>query len=421
MADTPKAVPIPAGATFGEALPDAQATPVPTGATFGDALPDTKATPQSTIGPAPKASDIPTFGYPGQTPEERLTMPLIKGVLIPLHDVLEKATSMTPAGREEHPIMAKIGDLADNIQELLTGGQSAGKPMGTRSGLLNNPVTMAMAAAPGAAEAAPGVVDAAAQGARDAASLPSKLVNPFRAQRQAMTAADEAANAIAADSKVAAGAAPSEAGMRPALDTHIANIAARERAAYDSINAAAGTDMKSLYDKRELLQDALDDPTTANSDTLMERMKDVENQIQNGENNASKGGVDVQKALKQAKADTQQRYAVQEVKRQLFNNESVVKGNAAHGADEEINIDAAIKAVEKLDKPSRYAPEGTPSRLEQAMGKDGADEFVKALYDAQKAGKLAVKVKNLGTWAAKVLGTGLLGGAGYEAAKHLMP
>lgn len=376
--------------------------------------PKTAATPQSTIGPAPKASDIPTFGYPGQTPEERLTMPLIKGVLIPLHDVLEKATSMTPAGREEHPIMAKIGDLANNIQELLTGGQSAGKPMGTRSGLLNNPVTMAMSAAPELAEAAPGVVDAAA-------SLPSKLVNPFRAQRQAMTAMDEAANAIAADSKVAAGAAPSEAGMRSALDTHIANIAARERAAYDSINAAAGTDMKSLYDKRELLQDALDDPTTANSDTLMERMKDVENQIQNGENNASKGGVDMQKALQQAKADTQQRYAVQEVKRQLFNNESVVEGDTAHGADEEININAAIKAVKKLDKPSSYAPEGTPSRLEQAMGKDGADSFVKALYDAQKAGKRAVKVKNLGTWAAKVLGTGLLGGAGYEAAKHLMP
>ena len=155
MADTPKAVPVPAGATFGEALPDAQATPVPAGATFGDALPDTKATPQSTVSAAPKASDIPTFGYPGQTPEERLTMPLIKGVLIPLHDVLEKATSMTPAGREEHPIMAKIGDLADNIQELLTGGQSAGKPMGTRSGLINNPVTTAMAAAPGLAEAAP--------------------------------------------------------------------------------------------------------------------------------------------------------------------------------------------------------------------------------------------------------------------------
>ena len=308
--------------------------------------------------------------------------------------------------------MAKIGDLADNVQELLTGGQSAGKPMGTRSGLLNNPVTMAMSAAPGAAEAASEV-------ASDVASLPSRLMNPFRAQRQAMAAADEAANAVAADSRVAAAAAPSEAGMRPALDTHIANIAARERAAYDSVNAAAGTDMKSLYDKRELLQDALDDPTTANSDTLMERLKDVENQIQNGENNAAKGGVNVQKALTQAKADTQQRYAVQEVKRQIFNNESVVKGNTAHGADEEINIDSAIKAVEKLDKPSRYAPEGTPSRLEQAMGKDGADSFVKGLYEAQKRGARAAKLSQLASWAGHGAAYAAGGGAIYEAWKLL--
>src|SRR5208282_959511 len=94
------------------------------------------ATQQPTISPAPKASDIPTFGYEGQPPAERLSMPLVK-LLIPLHEVLEKATSMTPAGRAEHPIMAKIGDLADNVQELLTGGQSAGKPIGTRSGIIN--------------------------------------------------------------------------------------------------------------------------------------------------------------------------------------------------------------------------------------------------------------------------------------------
>ena len=39
-----------------------------------------------------------------------------------------------------------------NAKELLYGGQDAGKPLGTSSGVMNNPVTQAMSMAPGAAE-----------------------------------------------------------------------------------------------------------------------------------------------------------------------------------------------------------------------------------------------------------------------------
>lgn len=55
-------------------------------------------------------------------------------------------------GRAENPTLSRLGDITASLKELLFGGQSAGKPMGTRSGLVNNPVTSSMAVAPGTAE-----------------------------------------------------------------------------------------------------------------------------------------------------------------------------------------------------------------------------------------------------------------------------
>jgi hypothetical protein len=62
--------------------------------------------------------------------------------------------SYTQEGRKEHPVLSSIGDAISSARELLTGGQSAGKPMGTSSGIMDNPVTMAMSLAPGAASGA---------------------------------------------------------------------------------------------------------------------------------------------------------------------------------------------------------------------------------------------------------------------------
>lgn len=131
-------------------------------------------------------------------------------------------------------------------------------------------------------------------------------------------------------------------------------------------------------------------------------------------------GGDAQQWLDQAKASTKQRAALQDFKKQFFNNESVVSGNRAAGSgNEEININNAIKAVEKMNKPSKYAPEGSPTRLQQALGEDGAAQLKKALYDAQKKG-----ISNA-RWSAvaRKLGWGILGGlgfgSGYEFIHHL--
>jgi hypothetical protein len=134
-------------------------------------------------------------------------------------------------------------------------------------------------------------------------------------------------------------------------------------------------------------------------------MNSTQDAIQKGIDTATSKGVDPA-ILDQAKGMTKQRYAMEDVGRKLFNHESVVEGNIEHGAPESIKVDAAIRAVENLDKPSKYAPRGTPSRLVQAFGEDGAKALKQGLYDAQKVGKSAVTKRAVAKWVGKSLGAG---------------
>lgn len=69
----------------------------------------------------------------------------------------------TQEGRQEHPVLSRVGDLISASRELLAGGQETGKPMGTSSGVINNPVTNMMAIAPDAAGLA-GTVESGIKG-----------------------------------------------------------------------------------------------------------------------------------------------------------------------------------------------------------------------------------------------------------------
>jgi len=57
----------------------------------------------------------------------------------------------------DHPLAREAAQHMLDAKELLFGGQAAGKPMGTKSGVVNNPVTQAIAGAVPLAEAAPAV------------------------------------------------------------------------------------------------------------------------------------------------------------------------------------------------------------------------------------------------------------------------
>lgn len=386
-----------------------------------------------TIGPSVKPNDITAedasaagfaAGGPIGAIGARLSMPIVKA-LVNVHDSLTRAQSLTQEGRTAHPIAAKLGDWANNIEELLTGGQSAGKPMGTSSGVLNNPVSAAILPGAEGEPAIAGIGDIAREGVASAGRGISALREGLASLRSAEEAPEAAETAAQAPSKLqqvlkgqkveqapaqsalrqAAGAGSDVQGIRTFLDKPLADLAQTERATYDAINKAAGTDLKSLYDHAEEVQDALDDPTNIkNQLDLQKDLAQTRAQIEDGENKALANGVSPD-TLDKAISLTQKRYAGEEVARKLFNNESVVKGNTAFGADETVNVDSAIRNAEQLNKPSRFAPRGTPPRLQQWLGKDGADNLLQGLYDAKATGQSAVRLRKVLSWA----GIGLAG------------
>ena len=260
---------------------------------------------------------------------------------------------------------------------------------------------------------AKGLGGEAAAGEEAAIAKPGFIKQAIKGEKIAQVPARQAmeagAKASAEDAGVAASATKGK-GIRTLLDEPIKSTAKAERAAYDTVNEAAETDMKSLFDRKADLEDALDDPTNiANRQALEKELRVTDKAIKVHSDLAQSKGVVSEDAIKQAEGMTKQRYAMENLKQKLFNNEGIVEGNVAHGAEETINVKAAIREVEKLDKPSRFAPEGSPSRLQQALGEKGATQLKQALYDAQKAGESALTKQRI----AKILG-GLAGVGGAQ-------
>jgi len=245
------------------------------------------------------------------------------------------------------------------------------------------------------------------------------VVGQSTQQPEAMSALQKGAQASAEDAGVGGKVLPAEPaqGVRTFLDKPIEATAKIERSTYDAYNRAAETDMKSLYDHEADVQDALDDPTNiANRTALEADLKTTQASIQKGETLAqSKDPNLTSDTIAKAKAMTQQRYAMQAAKQKIFNNESVVKGNVLHGSDETIQVDSAIRNAENLNKPSKYAPEGSPTRLQQAFGKQGADNLLKGLYQSQRTGQSAIRLHKIAKWVGGTIGAG----TGIDLLRHL--
>jgi hypothetical protein len=243
------------------------------------------------------------------------------------------------------------------------------------------------------------------------------------AQQPAQNAIRAAAQTAAEDAGVGPIIGPDQ-GIRTLMNRPIEAVAKVERGLYDTINEAVSSDgvkrdLKSLYDYREGLQDALEDPAqVANKSKLQEALTTTQDTIDKGEAVAQQNGVTLD-TLDKARQATQQRYAMELSDQKLFNNESVIKGNVAHGEPETINVDAAIRQVETLDKVNKYAPRGTPTRLEQMLGDKGAKALKQSLYDARKSGQTALTRQNLGKGLLRYAPHGIgaaagLGGIWYE-------
>ena len=88
----------------------------------------------------------------GDVAKALVSTPSLNKVNSAIDSAISAIQNYTPAGREGHPVLAQVGDLIRSAKNLMFGGQEAGNPFGTSSGVLNNPVTQAMAAVPEAAE-----------------------------------------------------------------------------------------------------------------------------------------------------------------------------------------------------------------------------------------------------------------------------
>ena len=115
------------------AAPTAPAAPAPTYLDDNGNPIGQQSTSAGTIGAAPGVS----AGKVLDTAARVVTDP-IGLVSDALDGVTSKIENYTQEGRAEHPIFSRVGDLTRSAKELLTGGQSAGKPLGTSEGAVRS-------------------------------------------------------------------------------------------------------------------------------------------------------------------------------------------------------------------------------------------------------------------------------------------
>lgn len=220
-------------------------------------------------------------------------------------------------------------------------------------------------------------------------------VNPFRQSVSALTASPAEAGAKAAEEA-------SQPAAQQAVRTHAPTVGASFRSGidaatpladakslYKTVDDAAKTDFKALYEKLDAAHDAAREAGIGTPEEAKAQLaiKNTEDAITDAKKVAANSGVkNVDQLLKQGDAKFAETQANKDFNRVFFGNNGVFSGNVAHGAPESIDIDKAINALENFDKPNRYGI----SRLQQTSLKtQGAFALKQALYDAKKVGEEA--------------------------------
>jgi len=209
------------------------------------------------------------------------------------------------------------------------------------------------------------------------------------------------------------------------LDAPIEKAAAARQSAYNLLDNSAGTDVKALYSKLEnteyqirQLTDTQEDvqkeavlekARTATMDKIAEARQNVIEKL------GTKNGPE---AFDKADQLFKQEQALKDLQSKVFKNPNIVQGNTAAGTPETVNVDSAVKALQKMQNDTSY---GSP-RLEQAIGKDSAKKMLADLYAAQRAGQKAISrqdfAKLLAGHAARVAEVGGPAAVVYGVAKH---
>ncbi len=193
------------------------------------------------------------------------------------------------------------------------------------------------------------------------------------------------------------------ASLRESLTAPINTMEDSASSLYSQIDDASGTNFKTLADRlrrtNAAIRASVDDAEEAR---LEARRSNIQDSIDDAKQTALAKGVDPD-ILNQADAQFKRMSALTDLQAKVFKNPSVISGNVAHGTEETVNVDNAIKALQKLQDDDSY---GAP-RLEQALGKQGAKQLLDSLYDAQRQGVRAVRAR----WIAGIIGGAVATGA----------
>jgi hypothetical protein len=303
---------------------------------------------------------------------------------------------VSPAKDTNEKAVSNISSAALPIYRLLRGfGHSAGDAMQLSAAIHDinqsaDPVgTYAKAAQETAGQGAGQAMTAAATEGL-IKSVPKVAGAAADAGKQVMQGADVVQPEVQAAARTAAGGAPGS--LREVLSDPIAQAKTARDSIYDAYDKASGVNRQELEQRLSNTQDQISKLTGTPADMKkLARLQDAEAGLKRtlkwSDQRASIAGVDIDEANS---ANIRFR-ALQDLEKNVFKNQNVVEGNTAQGGAESINVDNAIKELQKMKDNEKF---GGP-RLDQALGAGNGDKLLTQLRQYQAVGVHAMKTQAL--------------------------
>jgi len=238
---------------------------------------------------------------------------------------------------------------------------------------------------------------------------PKDIAEKFGVTKESLAATDEGQTyrapsgqprPTAVKESVATSATPTTTELRESLTAPIEAAEKNADALYKPIDDAAGTDFKGLSKKLRDTNFKIRMSTNPTDEAAWEAKRtEIEDTIADAKQRAAEAGVPDDQLAK-ADAQFKKMSALTDIEKKVFKNVNVV-----HPTTGEVNIDSAVKELQKLQDNTKY---GSP-RLEQAFGKDNT-----LLEDMKAANRLGIKAPKRQNLAKGLLKYGLGGAAGLE-------
>jgi hypothetical protein len=181
--------------------------------------------------------------------------------------------------------------------------------------------------------------------------------------------------------------------LRTIAEEPINAVRGLKKNVYGQVDQAAGTDLKTLHGKLDAINDKIDlEASGSPEEARLEAQRTSQMQTIEDAKQAARGkGVDVDKLLDKGDALHTKEMALREFQKNYLKNPNIIEGNSAMGTPETANVDGGIKVLQKMQDNTKW---GAP-RLEQALGKEGANQLLKDMYAAQRLGVKAVDAQKL--------------------------